>query len=130
MTLGDIARRLKPTSPHRAGRAPGLSADGWFDTKHQTYPYGVQIGQVRIDAETGGLTIERLLAAYDLGLEAGQESGARDIHLALSDDMLDRPLGDTRRTLLIDAHRLRQFYAREREALPGTLASLRLPVAR
>ncbi len=67
VSLGEIAARLKPTSRHRAGRTPGLSADGWFDTKHQTYPYGVQIAQIRIDPETCGLTIERLLAAYDIG---------------------------------------------------------------
>lgn len=67
ITLGEIAQRLKPTSKHRGGRTPGLSADGWFDTAHQTYPYGVQIAQIRIDAETCALTIERLLAAYDIG---------------------------------------------------------------
>jgi hypothetical protein len=70
----------------------------------------------------------RMLAAYDLGLEAGREFGVRNLHLALRDDMLDRPLGDTRRDLRIDTRRLRRYYARERDALPGTLASLRLPV--
>jgi hypothetical protein len=69
-----------------------------------------------------------MLAAYDLGLEAGREFGVRNLHLALRDDMLDRPLGDTRRDLRIDTRRLRRYYARERDALPGTLASLRLPV--
>jgi hypothetical protein len=72
----------------------------------------------------------RMLAAYDLGLEAGREFGVRNLHLALREDMLDRPLGDTRRDLRIDTQRLRAYYAREREALPGTLASLRLPVDR
>jgi carbon-monoxide dehydrogenase large subunit/6-hydroxypseudooxynicotine dehydrogenase subunit gamma len=67
ITLGEIATRLRPTSRHRAGRTPGLSADGWFDTKHQTYPYGIQIAQIRIDEETCGLVIERVLAAYDIG---------------------------------------------------------------
>lgn len=70
----------------------------------------------------------RTLAAYDLGFEAGTEFGVRNLHLVLRDDMLDRPLGDTRRDLQLDTRRLRRFYAREREALPGTLASLRLPV--
>ena len=69
----------------------------------------------------------RMLAAYDLGLEAGGGLGVRNLHLAVDDDMLDRPLGETRRALRIDTERLRQFYARERDALPGTLASLRLP---
>ncbi len=67
VSLGEIAARLKPTSRHRAGRTPGLSADGWFDTAHQTYPYGVQIAQIRIDRETCGIAIERMLAAYDIG---------------------------------------------------------------
>ena len=67
VSLGEIAGRLRPTSRHRGGRTPGLSADGWFDTTHQTYPYGVQAAQLRIDAETCGVEIERVLAAYDIG---------------------------------------------------------------
>ena len=67
ITLGEIASRLKPTSKHRGGRTPGLSADGWFDTAHQTYPYGVQIAQISIDPETCGIRFERVLAAYDIG---------------------------------------------------------------
>ena len=70
----------------------------------------------------------KMLAAYDLGLEAGEAFGVKNLHLVLRDDMLDRPLGETRRELQIDTRRLREFYARERAALPGTLASLRLPV--
>jgi hypothetical protein len=42
--------------------------------------------------------------------------------------LLDRPLGDARRQLGIDTRRLREFYARERAALPDTPASQRLPV--
>jgi hypothetical protein len=70
----------------------------------------------------------RILAAYDLGLEAGRTMGVRDIHRAMGPALLDRPLGAVRRSLGIDAGRLREFYARERAALPGTPASLRLPV--
>jgi len=69
----------------------------------------------------------RILAAYDLGLEAGRTLDARNIHLALRDDMLDRPLGEVRRELGVDSQRLREFYARERAALPDTPASRRLP---
>jgi aerobic carbon-monoxide dehydrogenase large subunit len=32
-----------------------------------TYPYGVQIGVVSIDADTGQVTVERFLLAYDVG---------------------------------------------------------------
>jgi hypothetical protein len=67
-----------------------------------------------------------ILAAYDLGLEAGRQMGAKDIHLALGDDMLDRSLGEVRRMLGVDTRRLREVYAREREALPDSAASQRL----
>lgn len=68
-----------------------------------------------------------ILAAYDLGLEAGRDMDVKDIHLALGDEMLDRPLGEVRRLVGIDSRRLRQVYAREREALPDSPASQRLP---
>jgi hypothetical protein len=67
------------------------------------------------------------LAAYDLGVEAGQALGVRNLHLAIGDDLLDKPLGEVRRALGIDTPRLRDFYACERAALPGTAASQRLP---
>jgi CO/xanthine dehydrogenase Mo-binding subunit len=44
-----------------------LRADGRFTTAHMTYPYGILAVVVRIDAGTGGLAIERLWAAYDVG---------------------------------------------------------------
>ena len=68
------------------------------------------------------------LAAYDLGVEAGRAMGVQNVHLAVGDDRLDRPLGDIRRELGIDPERLKDFFARERAALPGTAASARLPV--
>lgn len=69
----------------------------------------------------------RILAAYDLGLDAGRAMGVRNLHLAIGDDLLDRPLGEVRRALGIDTGRLRQVYARERATLPDTTASQRLP---
>jgi CO/xanthine dehydrogenase Mo-binding subunit len=67
ITLGDIARALAPASPLRGDREPGLAADGWFHTDHMNYPYGVHIAVVRVDRETGGVRVERFLAAYDIG---------------------------------------------------------------
>lgn len=69
----------------------------------------------------------KILAAYDLGLEAGRGMGVRNIHLAVADSMLDLPLGELRRKLGIDPAVLRGFYARERAILRGTAASKRLP---
>lgn len=67
ISLGELASGLSPTSPLRADREPGLCADGWFETDHQTYPYGVQLALVRIDPATGGVAIERALVACDVG---------------------------------------------------------------
>jgi carbon-monoxide dehydrogenase large subunit/6-hydroxypseudooxynicotine dehydrogenase subunit gamma len=65
--LGDIARHLAPDSPTLGERDPGLSAEGWFRADHMTYPFGVQIGVVRVDGETGQAVVERFLLGYDIG---------------------------------------------------------------
>jgi aerobic carbon-monoxide dehydrogenase large subunit len=67
IALGDVARHLAPDSPTLGERDPGLTAEGWFRSEHMTYPYGVQIGVVCVDAETGQATVERFLLAYDIG---------------------------------------------------------------
>ena len=46
---------------------PGLSAEGWFRTEHQVYPYGSHVAVVRVDRETGGVHVERYAIAYDIG---------------------------------------------------------------
>ena len=65
--LGTIAQHLAPTSKTLGERDPGLSAEGWFRVDHQVYPYGSHIAVVRVDAETGGVTVERYFIAYDIG---------------------------------------------------------------
>jgi CO/xanthine dehydrogenase Mo-binding subunit len=65
--LGDLARHFAPDSPSLGGREPGLGAEGWFRTEHMTYPYGVQLAVVWVDAETGEARVERFLLAYDIG---------------------------------------------------------------
>jgi aerobic carbon-monoxide dehydrogenase large subunit len=67
MPLGEIAAALEPASKLRGARAPGLSAEGWFYTDHMNYPYGVHVAVAKVDRETGGVTIERYLLAYDVG---------------------------------------------------------------
>jgi carbon-monoxide dehydrogenase large subunit/6-hydroxypseudooxynicotine dehydrogenase subunit gamma len=67
ISLGEIASGLAPTSKTRGGREPGLSAEGWFNTEHQVYPYGTHVAVVRVDRETGGVAIERYIAGYDIG---------------------------------------------------------------
>src|SRR5262249_50443035 len=57
-TFAEIARQHGPA---------GLAVEGWHRTDHMTYPYGVHAAQVRVDAETGGVAVERFLVAYDIG---------------------------------------------------------------
>jgi len=65
--LGAIAQNLAPTAKPVGDRAPGLAAEGWFRTEHQVYPYGSHVAVVRVDRETGGVTVERYCIAYDIG---------------------------------------------------------------
>jgi CO/xanthine dehydrogenase Mo-binding subunit len=58
ITLAEIAAKHGPE---------GLSAEGTYRTDHMTYPYGVHAAQLRIDRDTGEVTIERFLVAYDVG---------------------------------------------------------------
>jgi carbon-monoxide dehydrogenase large subunit/6-hydroxypseudooxynicotine dehydrogenase subunit gamma len=67
ISLGKIAQHLAPTAKTLGDREPGLAADGWFRVEHQVYPYGSHIAVVRVDAETGGVTVERYYIAYDIG---------------------------------------------------------------
>ena len=67
ISLGEIARHLAPDSPTLGDRDPGLDAEGWFRTSHMTYPYGVQIAVVRVDGDTGAVTVERYRVGYDIG---------------------------------------------------------------
>jgi CO/xanthine dehydrogenase Mo-binding subunit len=56
--LGEVARSLAPQ---------GLTAEGWFETAHMNYPYGVHLAVVRVDRDTGAVVVERFLIAYDVG---------------------------------------------------------------
>src|SRR4051812_12934017 len=110
ISLGDIARHLAPDSPLLGERDPGLSAEGWFRTEHMTYPYGVQIGVVRIDRETGKATAERFLLAYDIGrainpmLVEGQLVGglAQGLGGALSEEFVYDARGEPLSVTLAD----------------------------
>jgi len=51
----------------RENMQPGCSAQGSFKSEHMTYPYGAHIAVVKVDRETGGVAVERYLAAFDIG---------------------------------------------------------------
>ncbi len=67
VTLGEIASALKPGSKLLGDMAPGLAADGWFESTHMNYPYGIHFAVVRIDRDTGAVKVERYFVAYDIG---------------------------------------------------------------
>jgi carbon-monoxide dehydrogenase large subunit/6-hydroxypseudooxynicotine dehydrogenase subunit gamma len=67
VTLGEIARALVPAAKLLGDALPGLSAEGWFESHHMTYPYGVHLALVRIDRGSGAVVVERFLVAYDIG---------------------------------------------------------------
>jgi aerobic carbon-monoxide dehydrogenase large subunit len=67
VTLGGVARAvLSPSKIGLLGEA-GLSADGWFNARQMTYPYGAHIAVVKVDCEIGTVVVERYLVAYDIG---------------------------------------------------------------
>ncbi len=92
MPLGELARVT----------AAGLSAEDTFESTHMVYPYGVHIAAVRVDADTGGVTIERYAVAYDIGkavnpkLVEGQIAGglAQGIGGALLEEFLYDEAGE------------------------------------
>jgi len=57
MPIAELARTLPG----------GLSAEDTFESTHMVYPYGVHIAAVRVDSDTGNVTVERYVIAYDIG---------------------------------------------------------------
>lgn len=68
------------------------------------------------------------LQAFDLGVECARRSSCRDIFLKpLTDSSaLEKTVAQLRQEYGIDKQALLEFYAREREQIPGTFESLRL----
>jgi carbon-monoxide dehydrogenase large subunit/6-hydroxypseudooxynicotine dehydrogenase subunit gamma len=67
MTLAEIAKALEPGSNLLGDDEPGLFAEASFESKHMTYPYGVHVALVSLARDTGGISVERYLVAYDIG---------------------------------------------------------------
>ena len=88
----------------------GMTAEGWHRTDHMTYPYGVHAAQVRVDAETGAVAVERFLVAYDIGravnplMITGQIEGgyAQGLGGALFEEFLYSPDGQPLSVTLAD----------------------------
>lgn len=68
-----------------------------------------------------------LLPAFDLGLQCGRETGSKDLYRQQLKKLRPLTLADARREAGIDLLVLRRYYELEQQAIPFTIASLRLP---
>lgn len=88
----------------------GLTAEAEFTSSHMTYPYGAHAAVVGVDTDTGGVTIERYVVAYDVGkainpmLVEGQILGgaAQGIGGALLEEFRFDPHGQPLATSFMD----------------------------
>ncbi|HXW47931.1 MAG TPA: xanthine dehydrogenase family protein molybdopterin-binding subunit [Xanthobacteraceae bacterium] len=102
VTLGEVAKALNPGGRLVGDATPGLAADGWFESAHMNYPYGIHFAVVRIDRDTGAVVVERYVVAYDIGkavnpmLVEGQIAGgvAQGLGGALFEEFLYDPRGE------------------------------------
>jgi hypothetical protein len=67
------------------------------------------------------------LVAFDIGVACGRKA-RRPVYEFEFMQHLDRSLGELRAMLGVDGHALRRAFAREQRRIPGTRASVRLPV--
>jgi aerobic carbon-monoxide dehydrogenase large subunit len=111
VTLAEVARAATPASRYlRPGEPAGLSARRRFDVAHMTYPYGVHIAVVEVDAGTGLVRVLRYLVAYEVGravnppLVEGQLRGgaAQGIGGALLEEFGYDEAGQPQATTFID----------------------------
>jgi aerobic carbon-monoxide dehydrogenase large subunit len=110
MSLAEIARRVAPGSPILGDRAPGLAAEGWYNTDKLAFSYGVHIALVAVDRGTGGVSIERYVVAQEVGravnpmLVEGQVVGGclQGIGGALYEEFVYSDTGDPLSSTLAD----------------------------
>jgi carbon-monoxide dehydrogenase large subunit len=67
VSLRDIARACAPPRALPAGREPGLEAHAYFSPETVTYANGVHAATVRVDVETGAVSILRYVVVHDCG---------------------------------------------------------------
>ena len=85
MSLGEIAAEPgADVKIARRARARDLRPKAGSTSTHQVYPYGSHAAVVRVDRETGGVTIERYVIGYDIGRAinpiAGEGADRRRVH--------------------------------------------------
>ena len=66
VTFAEVARAVS-SNKSQFNEHDALVAEGTFDSRQMSYPYGLHCAIVRIDRETGSTAVERYLVAYDVG---------------------------------------------------------------
>ncbi|MEA2424385.1 MAG: aerobic carbon-monoxide dehydrogenase large subunit [Thermoleophilaceae bacterium] len=110
LTLAQIATAADTFSNTQRGEAPGLGARSVYVDPAMNYPYGVGLGQVEIDPETGSVRLLRYFVAYEIGrainpmLVKGQIAGgaAQGLGGALMEELTYDANGQPTATSFID----------------------------
>jgi carbon-monoxide dehydrogenase large subunit/6-hydroxypseudooxynicotine dehydrogenase subunit gamma len=67
LTLAELAAAADAVSNAQRGEEPGLGARTIYVDPAMNYPYGVGLGQVEVDPETGAVHVLRYFVAYEIG---------------------------------------------------------------
>lgn len=110
LTLAQIAAAADTVSNLERGETPGLGARSVYIDPAMNYPYGIGLGQIEIDRETGAVTVLRYFVAYEIGravnpmLVKGQIAGgaAQGLGGALMEELTYDANGQPTATSFID----------------------------
>jgi CO/xanthine dehydrogenase Mo-binding subunit len=110
LELAEIAARADAVSSSERGEEPGLGARTIYVDPAMNYPYGLGLGQVEIDPETGAVRLCRYFVAYEIGravnpmLVKGQIAGgaAQGLGGALMEELRYDPGGQPTATSFMD----------------------------
>jgi carbon-monoxide dehydrogenase large subunit len=76
----DLAAAAHDPARLPAGMAPGLMAAPGFTQADSTYPFGAHLAVVEVDAETGKVTLLRMVAVDDCGTVVNPLLAAGQVH--------------------------------------------------
>ncbi|HSY52184.1 MAG TPA: xanthine dehydrogenase family protein molybdopterin-binding subunit [Thermoanaerobaculia bacterium] len=79
-SIQDVALMANVAWNMPAGLEPGLEASSFFDPPNFVYPFGAHIAVVKVDAETGEISLERYIAVDDCGKVINPMIVAGQIH--------------------------------------------------
>jgi carbon-monoxide dehydrogenase large subunit/6-hydroxypseudooxynicotine dehydrogenase subunit gamma len=110
LSFGELAARNDTLTAAGLEEEPGLGARRIYIDRHMNYPYGVNLVQVEIDRETGGVEVRRAFCSAECGkainpmLVAGQAAGgvAQGLGGALLEEFVYDEDGSPRATSFMD----------------------------